>query len=444
MQSAQSANQRKSATQTMDGYKHTPLGWVPVEWEVVSGDELTIKITKGASPNWQGFNYQSNGVLFVTSENVRDGFLDIRIPKFLPIEFNKKQKNSILRKGDILINIVGASIGRGCMFNLETVANINQAVALFRLKKDIIPEYILQYLQLPKTILRLLSTQSDSARPNLSLADLKFFKFLLPPLPEQQKIAAILSTWDKAVELTRRLIEAKEEQKKGLMQRLLTGKVRVKGFEGEWTEYEFSDVFAFVSTYAFSRENLSNETTPDSIYNIHYGDIHSFFEGNVIDFAKDKVPCIKQEIIVKSDQHFLRDGDLIMADASEDYEGVGECMVLKNLNGRKALGGLHTFVIRDQNGLTASTFRPYLFNNTEVRNKLRRIATGISVYGISKKNLSKISLSLPSIKEQEEIAKLLITADNEVKLLKDKLAGLKEQKKGLMQRLLTGKTRVKP
>jgi len=75
---------------------------VPNGWNQLKGKEITSKITKGSSPKWQGFDYQKEGTLFVTSENVRDGFLDISSPKYLPLEFNQKLKNSQLEKGDIL------------------------------------------------------------------------------------------------------------------------------------------------------------------------------------------------------------------------------------------------------------------------------------------------------------------------------------------------------
>ncbi len=87
------------------------------EWQEKEASEITTKITKGSSPNWQGFQYQDEGVLFITSENVRDGYLDVSAPKYLPHTFNDKQKSSKLINGDLLINIVGASIGRICEFN---------------------------------------------------------------------------------------------------------------------------------------------------------------------------------------------------------------------------------------------------------------------------------------------------------------------------------------
>jgi hypothetical protein len=110
------------------GYKQTEVGVIPEDWEIRTGEQLTTLIGKGGSPRWQGFEYSNAGMLFVTSENVRDGFLDIRDPKYLPLAFHEKLKRTKLRKHDILINLVGASIGRSCQI-LEDLgeANVNQA-----------------------------------------------------------------------------------------------------------------------------------------------------------------------------------------------------------------------------------------------------------------------------------------------------------------------------
>jgi type I restriction enzyme, S subunit len=84
-------------------YKESPLGWIPKEWDVSAGDELTTLITKGESPGWQGFAYQESGVIFVTSENVRDGYLDVSRPKFIPAALTTYQFSMGTKKG-----------GRGC------------------------------------------------------------------------------------------------------------------------------------------------------------------------------------------------------------------------------------------------------------------------------------------------------------------------------------------
>lgn len=146
-------------------WKSSPLGNIPSDWNVEKGDILAEKITKGASPNWQGFSYVGEGVLFVTSENVRDGFLDVSAPKFVEAAFNEKQKNSCLRQGDILINLVGASIGRSCRFDtaLPYPANINQAVCLFRPNGTANADYLKHFLSSANAPTRMMPLRSESA-----------------------------------------------------------------------------------------------------------------------------------------------------------------------------------------------------------------------------------------------------------------------------------------
>lgn len=164
-----------------------------------TGEELTTIISKGASPKWQGFNYTDSGMLFVTSENVLDDEIDLKEGKYLPLEFNNKQKRSQLRKGDVLINLVGASIGRLAVFDVDVeIANVNQAVGVFRCDTSkALPEYIVQYLLERGNNQRLVNNQSESARPNLSLTNLREFKFHIPSVEEQKRrIAKIVSVKD--------------------------------------------------------------------------------------------------------------------------------------------------------------------------------------------------------------------------------------------------------
>jgi type I restriction enzyme S subunit len=190
------------------------------DWVLHTGDEITSKITKGSSPNWQGFSYQPQGVLFITSENVRDGFLDVSKPKFLPEEFFAKQSNSHLLYGDILINLVGASIGRNSVFRLHLPSFTNQAVALFRVTKTHSFEFVSYCYQHDRTQKAVSASQSDSARPNLSLGDLRQMKFSIPSLPEQQRIASCLSSLDALITAETQKLEALKIHKKGLMQQL--------------------------------------------------------------------------------------------------------------------------------------------------------------------------------------------------------------------------------
>lgn len=217
----------------------------------------------------------------------------------------------------------------------------------------------------------------------------------------------------------------------------------------DWTTPEFGEVFSFLKSFSFSREQLTNEKTADEIQNIHYGDIHATFENEILDFEIEKrIPFVVDGLISKkvlSDEEFplLKDGDLIIADASEDTVGVAECVELKNVNGRKIVSGLHTFAARDKNGKTAAGYRTYILKHPQVVRELRRIATGFSVFGISKSNLAKVKIALPTLEEQEVIAHILQESDKEMNLLKAKLNKLEEKKRGLMQQLLTGNKRLK-
>lgn len=210
-----------------------------------------------------------------------------------------------------------------------------------------------------------------------------------------------------------------------------------------WSVVPAGEVFSFVRTYAFSRDNLVNDThNKDGIGNIHYGDIHSTFSTPSIDLKKVSVPSVKDSSFVPKPEDFLKDGDLIMADASEDYAGVGVTVSLHGLENKKIVGGLHTFVLRDTKNKTDKYFRQYIFRNPEIRNSLQKIANGVSVYGISKTAVAKLHLPIPPIPEQNRIVAVLETWDQAIQKLNQKIEKKKNIKKGLMQELLTGKTRL--
>ena len=395
---------------------------VPKGWKVVSGDEISIKITKGQSPRWQGFEYQDSGTLFVTSENVRDGSLDISNPKFLPLTFNEKLKGSQLVKGDILINIVGASIGRSCLFDIDVAAaNINQAVCLLRVNQGVaLNIYIHQYLQSSISINRLLGTQTESARPNLSLGDIRDFEFLLPPLPEQRKIAQILSTWDEAIATTERLLANKQQQKKALMQRLLTGKQRFAGFEGEWRKYSFSQIVTL------GREKFDPKIEQETklcieLEHIEQGNSRLIGSTTTANTASTKSHFCVGDILFGKLRPYLR--KYWLADCS----GVcsGEIWVFK--------------------ADTSITIPEYIHQIIQLDSfiDITNVASGTHMPRADWSVVKDFIIHLPTIDEQRKISSLLSSFDRGTNIIVNQLDNLKLQKKALMQQLLTGKLRVK-
>ena len=167
-----------------------PKGWDPTALQT-----LATRITKGASPKWQGFDYVDNGVLFVTSENVRDGYLSIEPPKFVPQAFHTKLRGSQLANGDLLINLVGASIGRSALFQgYSGPANVNQAVGVVSLQNSTLARYILCALQTSAGKTLLTGNIVEAARANISLKNLRDIQIPLPPLAMQTRFASIVES----------------------------------------------------------------------------------------------------------------------------------------------------------------------------------------------------------------------------------------------------------
>ncbi len=209
-------------------FKDSPLGRIPVEWEVKTIGNLAAQVTKGESPTWQGFKYHEEGILFITSENVRVGFLDItKSEKFISDTFHKKLKRSALRYGDILVNLVGASIARSAVYDLDRDANINQAVCSVRLSNEVKPLWLCEYLQLSKNIERLLGEQVETARANLSLGDIRSYLVPYPPPAEQSKVIMQINLLRNEYEYQVGSLTKLRSLKTALMQDLLTGKVSV-------------------------------------------------------------------------------------------------------------------------------------------------------------------------------------------------------------------------
>ena len=212
---------------------------------------------------------------------------------------------------------------------------------------------------------------------------------------------------------------------------LLVPKLRFKEFKDEWKAISLKKAFTFFSTNSLSRADL----TPDGlIKNIHYGDIHQKFN-NILDVEKEKLPYINPNIELTIKNNLCQSGDLIFADASEDYEGIGKAIEIINVGNNKVVSGLHTIHVRDIESTMSIGFKGYLFNTPIIHNQIRILANGFKVFGISKNDICKLNVRIPSKIEQEKISKFLILLDKKIELQKRKVDALKIYKKGLIQKL---------
>jgi len=259
-------------------------------------------------------------------------------------------------------------------------------------------------------------------------------------LDEQRRIVELLSVWDKAIDLNNQLVDQKLKQKKWLMQNLLTGKKRLTGFSGEWERLHFGDLFSFEGGLSVSRENLQMD---EGICYLHYGDIHKSRK-NYID-AKEEASDLPKLLINYNKLNknwLLNDGDIVFVDASEDYEGTGKYVVIKNRENIPFIAGLHTIIARPRKDLIDNEFKRFCFCSELVQRQFSTLANGTSVYGINKNSIRKISFLCPPRPEQAAIASVLSAMDREIALSEEYLDTLNKQKNALMQLLLTGIMRV--
>ena len=207
---------------------------IPENWCWCRLGDLCELITKGASPSWQGINYVDDGILFITSENVGDEELLLSKKKFLESRFNEIQSRSILKQGDILTNIVGASIGRSSIFDLAIDnANINQAVCLVRLINLDFANFIVKVLNSRFLIEQMMNNTVDTARANISLTTVANFLIPLPPIEEQRRIVATLEQFmplieeygKKEAELTALNADIAKTLKNAILQEAVQGKL---------------------------------------------------------------------------------------------------------------------------------------------------------------------------------------------------------------------------
>ena len=222
-------------------------------------------------------------------------------------------------------------------------------------------------------------------------------------------------------------------------------KLRFKKRDGddypEWVSEKISEIFTFYSTNSLSRDKLTDEET--EMKNIHYGDIHTKF-GSILDVNKMVLPSIKEDSIASLKNYTVAiDGDIFIADASEDYADIGKATEINNVDGVKIVGGLHVLHLRDEKNFYVNGIRGFLFNSPNIRDQIKIVAVGSKVLGLSKPSLGGLDISIIHKEEQLKIANFLSAIDSRITNQSSKLASLQELKKGVMQKIFSQEIRFK-
>lgn len=330
------------------------------------------------------------------------------------------------------LTVVGRGAGLGRAFYRQGgFGTIGRLLCLIPKNKSFHPKYLSDYIND-----RLIIHNESGGIPQLPRSSLENYEVILPSYEEQTKIASFLSAVDEKIKQLTQKHELLSQYKQGMMQKLFSQQIRFKaddgGEFGEWEKLKFADSFNFYQTNSYSRALLSEV---GEIMNIHYGDIHSKFS-TLFDVSKEVVPFINGEVDTSkiSSEQYLRVGDLVIADASEDYKDIGKTIEVIHLDNSKVVAGLHTYIARPIKQC-AMGFNGYLMQTFEVREQIKTLATGISVLGISKTNLGKVELKIPCLEEQTKIANFLSSIDQKIEKVAQQIEQTKQWKKGLLQQM---------
>ncbi|MDY0152872.1 MAG: restriction endonuclease subunit S, partial [Candidatus Cloacimonas sp.] len=421
------------------GYKQTEIGVIPEDWEAIRLRDC-IDLKNGYA--FESAFFSDRGHLLLTPGNFS------RTGRLIFDSTNTKRfcgvypHNSLLSKGDLLLVMTDLTpdcklLGKPAIVNIEEPLLHNQRIAKVSNNGRVAINGFLFYTFLSDRYLKYLKDRATgSTVRHTSLSIISSFKMALPPKEEQNAIADTLSDIDTLITSLEKLIEKKKLIKQGVMQELLTGKKRLPGFTGKWETKTYGDAFQFLNTANYSRDALIDNG--DFRY-IHYGDIHTKFDG-YLDLANSDIPCIRQEQ-VKS-YALVKSGDVIMADASEDYSGIGKSVEVINDCDVKAIAGLHTFLLRDTEQLFVNGYRSYIYAIESIKKQFDFLATGMKVFGVSKSNLKKVVIPVPPKEEQKAIVNVIGSIANEISSYEIQLSKYRLLKQATMQELLTGRIRL--
>lgn len=383
---------------------------VPEGWEIKAlKDILSGSIRNGFSPiasdKETGFWVLGLGSL---------GDEGINVTEIKPVEPTDRVLQTKLSHGDFLVSRSNTpdKVGRSIYFRGE-IENCSYPDLMMKFRVDdskAYPLFIEQKLKSSdvRAFFKNCAAGSSATMVKINKAILEKTPLLLPNIEEQRKIAQILSTWDKAIVTNERLLANSQQQKKSLMNQLLTGKKRLSGFDGAWTH-----------------SNLRL----------------------IVDFSKGQQ--INRNTLTTSGEFSVINGGIGPSGYTNQYNGLPNTITISE--GGNSCGyvsfqkehfwcGGHCYALTNLNVDVEFMYHLLKFNET----KIMRLRVGSGLPNIQKKDLEAFSIYYPlNMNEQQKIANILSVLDQETKVLQQKLHYLKKEKKALMQQLLTGKRRVK-
>lgn len=415
----------------MPEYSQTNIGVFPIEWKVSNFADLCVKIQDGThfSPKIGGRDF-----LYLTSKNIRFGYLDISTAEWIDrAQHENIYKRCSVKQGDLLLTKDGANTGNVAINFLGEEFSLLSSVAFLRFDpKYHLANYFLQHCLSQKGQQRMKDAMSGNAITRLTLEKIRKLEFPVAPLAEQRAISIVLSDVDLLLDSLDGLIAKKRDLKQAAMQQLLTGQTRLPGFSGDW---EVKDLRSIGSTYG----GLTGKTKTDfGVGSSSYITFMNVMTNVIIDCKTFELVSVFQS----ESQNKVMKGDLFFNGSSETPEEIALCAVLledvENVYLNSFCFGFRLRNAAEVDGL----FLAYYLRSNLGRELMKSLAQGSTRYNLSKAAFLQSSLNLPSFNEQKAIAELLTEMGDEIVALEERRYKTAALKQGMMQELLSGRTRL--
>ncbi|KUO48827.1 MAG: hypothetical protein APF76_18280 [Desulfitibacter sp. BRH_c19] len=413
----------------------TEFGEIPEEWVVYRLGDIVEKIVGGGTPSRKVAEYYQGDIPWATVKDLDNRFYKSNTVEHITTEAVNNSATNVINESKI---IIATRMGLGRGFINKVPMAINQDLKALYNKAFIDIKYLLYWYLLKAELIQ--GIGKGSTVKGITLNDLKALLLPIPAKEEQQKIASILSTVDEHIDQTDKLIEKSKELKKGLMQKLLTkgiGHTELKMTELGEIPKEWS--ISKLRELGFTYNGLTGKNGDDFGEGKPYIPYKNVFNNLRIDL--DYLDHVR--IDKKENQNKVKYGDVIFTTSSETPEDVGMSSVLLNKTGELYLNSFCFGYRLNSLKLVLPDFVCYLLRGYRFRKIISKLAQGSTRYNLSKNSVLNISIPIPGVEEQQKIASILSSVDEKLDQYDSKKQKLQDLKKGLMQKLLTGKIRVK-
>lgn len=401
-----------------EGYKKTKVAIIPEEWNVRRVKDFVCLLNDKHNPEKSGEFFPCIELEHIESDTgMLTGITDTKTVKSLKNKF--KEKNILYGKlRPYLRKYYFAKFNGVCSTEIWVLSPKN---------KNIDEKYLF-YLVQTEYFNYHANISTGSSMPRADWNYVSLINFGLPSLYEQQRIASILETWDRAIELKEKLIQEKQTQKKGLMEKLLTGEVRLQGYKGAWVDVKIKDIGSLKGGSSFPEKYQNNKHGKYPFFKVSDMNIE-----NNVKYLFDAKHYITEEIRDEIKAGVAQRNSIVFAK-------VGAAIFLE----RKRLLSSDSCIDNNMMALTVNENNDYQYIYYLLANmKLSKFANTGALPSLNSNDIYNIKCKIPvDYHEQKSIAKILTMVDREIQFLQRELSLLKQQKKGLMQLLLTGIIRV--